>query len=60
MIPSHQRHAAFGSLAQPVEQRTFNPLVARSNRARPTRYRHLAIVGQVPFFLHKFLKFTAV
>ncbi len=26
----------YGSLAQPVEQRTFNPLVARSNRARPT------------------------
>ena len=25
-----------GSLAQPVEQRTFNPLVASSNLARPT------------------------
>jgi hypothetical protein len=27
---------AFGSLAQLVEQRTFNPLVAGSNPARPT------------------------
>ena len=26
-----------GSLAQPVEQRTFNPLVERSNRSRPTK-----------------------
>ena len=26
----------FGSLAQLVEQRTFNPLVASSNLARPT------------------------
>ena len=26
-----------GSLAQSVEQRTFNPLVARSSRARPTK-----------------------
>ena len=26
----------FGSLAQLVEQRTFNPLVAGSNPARPT------------------------
>jgi hypothetical protein len=28
----------FGSLAQLVEQRTFNPLVAGSNPARPTKY----------------------
>ena len=28
---------AFGSLAQSVEQRTFNPLVERSNRSRPTK-----------------------
>jgi hypothetical protein len=28
--------ASFGSLAQLVEQRTFNPLVAGSNPARPT------------------------
>ena len=27
-----------GSLAQLVEQRTFNPLVPRSNRGRPTTY----------------------
>ena len=27
-----------GSLAQLVEQRTFNPLVAGSNPARPTSY----------------------
>ena len=30
--------AALGSLAQLVEQRTFNPLVAGSNPARPTKY----------------------
>lgn len=29
-----------GSLAQSVEHRTFNPLVARSSRARPTRISH--------------------
>jgi hypothetical protein len=29
--------AFFGSLAQLVEQRTFNPLVAGSNPARPTK-----------------------
>ncbi len=28
--------APVGSLAQSVEQRTFNPLVERSNRSRPT------------------------
>jgi hypothetical protein len=28
---------SFGSLAQLVEQRTFNPLVAGSNPARPTK-----------------------
>ena len=27
-----------GSLAQSVEQRTFNPLVERSNRSRPTTF----------------------
>ena len=27
-----------GSLAQSVEQRTFNPLVERSNRSRPTKF----------------------
>ncbi len=27
-----------GSLAQLVEQRTFNPLVPRSNRGRPTTF----------------------
>ena len=30
-----------GSLAQSVEQRTFNPLVERSNRSRPTKYENL-------------------
>ena len=30
-----------GSLAQPVEQRTFNPLVERSNRSRPTKHKNL-------------------
>ena len=31
-----QPDVSFGSLAQLVEQRTFNPLVAGSNPARPT------------------------
>ncbi len=31
-------NAGSGSLAQLVEQRTFNPLVPRSNRGRPTTY----------------------
>ena len=31
------REEKFGSLAQLVEQRTFNPLVAGSNPARPTK-----------------------
>ena len=30
---------AFGSLAQLVEQRTFNPLVEGSNPSRPTRFK---------------------
>ena len=35
-----------GSLAQSVEQRTFNPLVAGSNPARPTnRISYLAVVN---------------
>ena len=35
---SWMRHCPLhGSVAQPVEQRTFNPLVASSNLARPTR-----------------------
>jgi hypothetical protein len=29
-------HRYFGSLAQPVEHRTFNAMVVRSNRTRPT------------------------
>jgi hypothetical protein len=33
---------AFGSLAQLVEQRTFNPLVAGSNPARPTKFQQKA------------------
>ncbi len=28
-----------GSLAQPVEQRTFNPLVEGSNPSRPTKFK---------------------
>ena len=32
-----------GSLAQSVEQRTFNPLVERSNRSRPTKYKKPAL-----------------
>ena len=32
-----------GSLAQSVEQRTFNPLVERSNRSRPTKYEKPAL-----------------
>ena len=34
-----------GSLAQLVEQRTFNPLVAGSNPARPTKKRSSKIKG---------------
>ena len=35
---SKNSHAVlFGTLAQLVEQRTFNPLVAGSNPARPTK-----------------------
>ncbi len=32
------RNAGIGSLAQSVEQRTFNPLVACSSHARPTNF----------------------
>ena len=35
---SPRRLSDFGPLAQPVEHRTFNPLVVRSNRTRPTIY----------------------
>ena len=38
----------FGSLAQLVEQRTFNPLVASSNLARPTT---LLLVLLIPLVL---------
>ena len=34
-----RRCLTHGSVAQPVEQRTFNPLVASSNLARPTRFK---------------------
>ena len=46
-----------GSLAQSVEQRTFNPLVEGSNPSRPTNLK----IKQAPkgvFLLSKFLKFT--
>ena len=47
--------AFFGSLAQLVEQRTFNPLVAGSNPARPTTnllYQMKALrVIVTPFFV---------
>jgi len=47
--------ASFGSLAQLVEQRTFNPLVAGSNPARPTtnaQYQIKALrVIVTPFFV---------
>ena len=36
------RDSFFGSLAQPVEQRTFNPLVGGSNPPRPTKFTGLA------------------
>jgi hypothetical protein len=39
----------FGSLAQLVEQRTFNPLVAGSNPARPTKQRKGSSVMVTPF-----------
>ena len=35
--PFKIRPSCFGSVAQSVEQRTFNPLVASSNLARPTK-----------------------
>ena len=40
----------YGSLAQSVEQRTFNPLVARSNRARPTN----RINGLMPLIIFSY------
>ena len=34
----------FGTLAQLVEQRTFNPLVGGSSPPRPTSYRRILII----------------
>ena len=43
-----------GSLAQLVEQRTFNPLVAGSNPARPTsKINKLGQFSDWPFLLPK-------
>ena len=36
-----------GSVAQSVEQRTFNPLVASSNLARPTNARDSGALAQL-------------
>jgi hypothetical protein len=41
-------HAFFGSLAQLVEQRTFNPLVAGSNPARPTKEFQQVLYNKTP------------
>ena len=38
-----------GSLAQLVEHRTFNPMVERSNRSRPTIF-HKGLQSRKPFF----------
>ena len=38
-VAAARMRGLFGSLAQPVEQRTFNPLVERSNRSRPTKFK---------------------
>jgi hypothetical protein len=43
----------FGSLAQLVEQRTFNPLVAGSNPARPTKYVREANRSRLAFFVFR-------
>ena len=41
-----------GTLAQLVEQRTFNPLVTSSNLVRPTiRYQGCGCHGRIPYFL---------
>ncbi len=39
-----------GPLAQPVEQLTFNQLVGRSNRPRPTIYQRLTLYWRELFF----------
>src|SRR5690606_41690920 len=39
-----------GSLAQSVEQRTFNPLVPRSNRGRPTIFYRSLIRNSFRFY----------
>ena len=48
--------AFFGSLAQLVEQRTFNPLVAGSSPARPTKIQQEAhafrCVGFLLFWIY--------
>ena len=46
-----------GSLAQLVEHRTFNPMVERSNRSRPTIY-HKGFNKLNPFFIS--VKYTLV
>ncbi len=49
----------FGTLAQLVEQRTFNPLVAGSNPARPTRYSLMVFRHQAFLFCaHEFAQLT--
>ncbi|VXC38776.1 hypothetical protein BURKHO8Y_210442 [Burkholderia sp. 8Y] len=48
--------ASFGSLAQLVEQRTFNPLVAGSNPARPTKeFKGLQVQACNPLSFVRFL-----
>lgn len=42
----------FGALAQLVEHRTFNPLVERSSRSRPTTH-HKAYKKCEPFYFYK-------
>ena len=39
-----------GSLAQSVEQRTFNPLVEGSNPSRPTKFTSSESITQGNFF----------
>jgi hypothetical protein len=41
----------FGSLAQLVEQRTFNPLVACSSHARPTKIDTRMVIRHAGFFM---------
>lgn len=48
-------HHSRGPLAQLVEHRTFNPLVVRSNRTRPTTLNSTQSISSLNWFLLLFL-----